>query len=136
MAENDGITQCRGITKAGKRCRANVIHGEEYCLFHHPGEEWVKMRADTAKRAGSRGRYRKVVIEADPAGDALFLTESVRTLIEDIQGRAANKRDDALLLRALGEYRQSLEWSYRFSEFEERLNALEEQRRNARIKRR
>jgi len=118
------LISCHHVMPDGSYCKAPAIGGEDWCWFHHPGEEWAEARRTARHKSGKRGRYSKVIIP-DPAKDASFLTASVRALIEDIQGRAANKRDDALLLRSLAEYRACLEWSYRFSEFEERLAELE-----------
>ena len=48
--------RCAGITKSGKRCRARIREGREYCLFHDPEVADVDRHRASAKGGRSRRR--------------------------------------------------------------------------------
>ncbi|MHC5109461.1 MAG: hypothetical protein ACYTHJ_06245 [Planctomycetota bacterium] len=48
--------RCRGLTKAGKRCKAKVREGAEYCIFHDPEIPSESRRRAAAKGGRSRRR--------------------------------------------------------------------------------
>lgn len=48
--------RCRGTTKSGKRCKARVREGTEYCIFHDPSVPEEARRRAASKGGRSRRR--------------------------------------------------------------------------------
>ncbi len=62
--------RCRGTTKVGKRCRARIREGSEYCVFHDP-----EVPGDVRRRIAAKGGKSKRRLSHIPGGYLRPLTE-------------------------------------------------------------
>ncbi|MFQ5461433.1 MAG: hypothetical protein ACE5E5_02270 [Phycisphaerae bacterium] len=62
--------RCRGTTKKGKRCRARIREGSEYCVFHDP-----EVPSDVRRRIAAKGGKSKRRLSHIPDGYLRPLTD-------------------------------------------------------------
>ena len=115
------VVNCNGITKGGKKCRARVIPGTNWCVFHSADDAqrkaWAAQGgANSSAKARARKQLPGELMGADEIGAWLAICFK-RVIAEKMDPSVANAV--STMSRAMLAVREA-------SDIEDRLNALEQ----------
>jgi hypothetical protein len=114
--------KCCGLAKDDTPCNAAPLHGEDYCLFHHP--DHVE-EVQNARRAGGQRRRRQVRVATSYDFPGLNSLEDSRRLMEHAAFDTLALPNSPHRNRLLLDIARHFATLHREAEIEERLAALE-----------
>ena len=122
------MSACGFIKASGDRCRAQAMHGSQWCYVHNP--DYADKRQQNNRKGGRRGG------RARPLNEVVRIQERLEELAESVMGKEVD-RANAMTAGQLYNYalraidislkvREQLELEERLSELEALLDAKKE----------
>ena len=112
---------CSGIKADGGRCKAQAMHGSEWCIGHDPDKAQARrLRASKGGKRGGRGR---------PQAEISDVKRRLSDLVNDVLDGRTDRGDAAVVGQLLNTYIRAVGVELKVREeleLRERLDALEE----------
>ena len=87
---------CSGIKADGGRCKAQAMHGSEWCIGHHPDKAQARrLRASKGGKRGGRGR---------PQAELSDVKRRIFALVDDVLEGRKDRGDAAVAGQLLNTY--------------------------------
>ena len=111
---------CSGTKADGGRCKAQAMHGSEWCIGHDPDKAQTRrLRASKGGKRGGRGR---------PQAELSDVKRRLSDLVNDVLEGRKDRGDAAVAGQLLNTYLRAVGVELRVREQEEHVREVEELR--------